>query len=90
MQKFRCYYKSKDGACMNYSYQHGPQWEDGIYPSQRYPFAAQSYGYDYPQGYNDQWNDEPYGYDYERNYRNNRNYNDRSDDDDCYTSRCEW
>ncbi len=59
MPGFRCYYKGKDGSCMNYSYIHGPQWgqwNDAVYP----PVVASPYGYD--RNYNSRWDDEPCGY----------------------------
>jgi hypothetical protein len=80
MPGFRCYYKGKDGSCMNYSYIHGPQWgqwNDAIYPPVVDPFVARPYGYDYERNY---------GYeDYDGYYDD-----DRWDDDDCYYADCEW
>ena len=76
MPGFRCYYKGKDGSCMNYSYVHGPQWnqwDDGIYPPVVDPFIAA-----------------PYGYDYKRDQRYDRYENTRWDDEDCYSSDCGW
>ncbi len=64
MQGFHCYYKDKNGACMNYSYRHGQQgnrWNDGINRTTIDPFVAAPYGYEYSGGYYNQWND-PYEY----------------------------
>lgn len=64
MQGFHCYYKDKNGTCMNYSYRHAQQWnqwDDGIYPPTVDPFVAAPYGHEYSGGYYNQWND-PYEY----------------------------
>ncbi|MBM3228093.1 hypothetical protein FJZ27_04540 [Candidatus Peribacteria bacterium] len=65
MPGFRCYYRGKDGACMNYSYRHSSTWAgyssvwDKPYVNDYY----EPYEYAHSHGYGVDYQYSPYGND---------------------------